>query len=762
MNFTIADTKALAQFGIITSDQIASPTVLRSEALVRQYSRDPQAIDLMKRAQSTVHTCAMINARACAAQPLRLYRRQGGSTGSTPFAQRSVSKTLRKRLASGVMGTKVQSFVDAGGDIREVMDHPALRFVQNPNPAYPGSVLELMSFYFRGITGNWYTIITRDKGLRAWPGYPQFVHVVWSKQDPSMVEGYYFGRDTTDAVGLDPDSVLHFRNALSRHNPLMGEGDLAGVVPEADLILRTNMHDLAFVQNGNRPDSIIKITTESKPTAEQMRELYDNLDQWGAGGSKEGKPFIGWNLDWVPLSFNPKDLRTVEQLDTYEKRIRFAFGIPESMADSNASTYASAGVADAQHGRVIRAKLIDDAAQKTQMVLAGLFDLDPNDWCFVYDDPVPKDEQAEQTRLLALSGGGALTINEVRAELGFDQLDDPMADTLLFNGQPLGAAPQMADPFAGLFSRREEPKEEPEPNPEPEPDPAPAPEPEAEEEDADATKAAFQTEPENASPVSLKSAMLALEHHWWADTCEEACCKEAPKLPPGLVRDMFDRYGPQFQETMYDILTDAQSESVRAYWISELPDLADLRQQAEALLTEQLTEMAEYAIREEMTAAGALDDAFDVVPERALQFARDYTIRLADDIFGTTADMAKEAVVRGLENGWTIDQISKEIEGVPAYRAERIARTEVNRAANASRYESFKVLGADKAEWVLSPGACPLCTAISQRGPKPIGEPFAVAGETLGGVTVRENIYHSPAHPNDRCTMIAVYPEDDE
>jgi hypothetical protein len=756
--WSIFGTKQLAQFGIVTSDQITSATVLRAETLARQYARDPLAADLMQRAQSIVHTCAMINAGACVSQPLRLYRRVGSSVGSSPFAQRSVPPARRKALSRGTMGMKVQSFADSGADMKEIMDHPALQFVRNPNAAYPGGILERMGFYFRGITGNWYTIVTKDKGLRAWPGYPQYVTPTWSKDEPGQVEGYNYGRDSTDMVSIAPEHVLHYRNNLSRTNPLMGEGELAGVVPEVDLILRTNMHDLAFVQNGNRPDSMIKLTSDAKPTPEQMKTLADSLDDWGAGGAREGKPFVGWQMDWVPLAFNPKDLRTLEQLANYEKRIRFAFGIPESMADSNASTYASAGVADAQHGRVIRAKLIDDAAQKTEMILARLFGLDPNEWCFVYDDPVPKDELADQTRLISLTGAGGLTINEMRAELGYDQADDPMADSLLFNGQPLGAAaPQMNDPFAGLFggAPRPQPQPAPEPDPDPEPPaalPVPVPVP-----DEDGTKAATPT------PVSLTKSMLSHESYWWAqdeDGCK--CCKAAPNLPVGLVRDMFERYGPGLAALMEDVLTDAQDEAVQAYGRGELPDLAPLREQSEKLLLDQVREMAEYAIRSELTAAGALEDAFSVVDERAIEFARSYTIQLADDIFATTSDMAKEAVTRGLEQGLSIDKIADEIEGVPKYRAEMIARTETNRAANSGQYETFKILGAKNLEWVLSPGACPLCTAIAARGTRPVGEPFAVAGETLGGVVVRDTLLHSPAHPNDRCTMIAQYPTGDD
>ena len=87
-------------------------------------------------------------------------------------------------------------------------------------------------------------------------------------------------------------------------------------------------------------------------------------------------------------------------------------------------------------------------------VLLPLFGIE-DDAVLAYDNPVPGDKAFDLQQRQAAVSGGWMTLNEARKEQGMEPDDNPLADQLLFNGQPLGAA--AADPF-GLASV-EEPKE---------------------------------------------------------------------------------------------------------------------------------------------------------------------------------------------------------------------------------------------------------------------------------------------------------------
>ena len=825
--------KQLQALGIVTPEQVISATVLDTETLRRRYAQDPTQQALVDRVNGEVDICSTMIARPCAMQQIRLFKVGKPGRGERG---KQVKAIRHKRIAAGAMGWKAQSLAETSAELTEIEAHPVLDYLRRPNPFYPGNSLEFMRFKFGSTHGNFYTILTDDGrgGKIGWPGYPQFMQPVFS--DTDYISHFLYGRDSKSTVAIPAEQVIHWKNyILNKSNPLMGDGELAGVLVEADLTLATNLHDLAFTRQGCRPDAMISVNSPSPVTQDQLDSIYDNLEDWKQGGRREGMPYVGQFINWQPLTWTPKDMLTVEKVEAARKMIRRAFGIPESMADSNASTYASSLIADAQMGRVVWSKLVDDAAQKSEWLLPE-FGLDPTVYVFAYDNPVPRDEQAESARLQAMVAGGTLKVNEFRQEMGYDESDDPMADRLLFNGVPLGslggfggfglpgatdqpevtpgtdgqpvaaeavqdtalngaqiaqlvelarlvgtgeitragalaiaeaAFPAISPEKIGtIFTTLREGEIPPDADPDdtpPEGGTTPPDAPEAEEAD-DATKAAFQSGSDNESPVSLVKTAMEAESPWWSqDRC--GCCStgtKSPEFPSGILRELYEAVGGGLKSDLEAIIDDMQAEVLRAYGAGTAPDIDGLKDQAAKLLQDQVAEVARRSMEAEVTRLGATDDFFSVIPEKAIEFARSYTIQLVDDIAGTTAEIAGRAVEAGLREGLSMADIADQISGVPEQRAEMIARTEVSRAMNGSNYEAWRAMGASHIEWFLAPGACSLCQGIEARGPKPIGEPFALAGEIVGGKKVGRTVLYPPAHPNDRCSSGPLFPEDNE
>jgi uncharacterized protein with gpF-like domain len=160
-----------------------------------------------------------------------------------------------------------------------------------------------------------------------------------------------------------------------------------------------------------------------------------------------------------------------------------------------------------------------------------------------------------------------------------------------------------------------------------------------------------------------------------------------------------------------------------------------------------------------------VDSMFDVVNTRALDFLDRHTIRVAEDIADTTESMIRPAIQRGLENGLSINEIAAEMDSLPAYRAERIARTEVQTAAQGARYETFTEVGVETVQWVTAPGASKSHQALAdkvyfkggKKGEQKLGKPFATSKD---GKEFTRDIYHPPARPNCRCSIRAIFPED--
>ena len=742
---------------------VSDALVRTAETLKRQYARDPVAQRLVDAAVGEAYTYARRNARFLSSQTCRLYRK-----GSTPRrGERSVKDAKRAVLVKR-WGTKVGDILDTG-DAVEVTNHQILNFLASPHPFWPGTELEEAKFFFKQIAGNHYETFSKVSGgqMIAWPMFPQYVTV--QADENSLVKRYFFGRNESRMVELDPDQVIHYRNGIDKNNPLMGASDIAHILPEIDLINRVTMFDLSFVINGNRPDHLFVVKDDTTP--EQIKALGDRLYEWFRSRSKSGLPFIARGIDPKPLTVPPKDLRTPEQLALYAARIRRALGWTESMADSNDSTYAGAKVADGQYGQYIMDKLSEDASQKTNF-LCPMFGLDPDEYQFVYDSPISEDAEAEERRFIALSSGAVLTPNEVREALGYDKAADENADRLWFNGMPLGGAAP-ADPFAGLFggggnirdirsdagaagNAAEGGTETPPPAPQNE---------------SEAGKS-LKDQPIQSQTLDLWAEIKGLEAPQWREDAACACCGMGTKdddffANNPLLRELARRFFNPLRETAFDILTDAQAAAIEAWASDTNPNLSLFAEQAVSELAKVLTPLAEEAIKEAMVAGAnargitLADDVFSVVPERAVAFIENYTPRLAGELMDTTAEMARRAVERGLQEGLSQREVAKLIEGVPAYRAEAIARTELNRAASEGLVAGWKEVGIAKAQWIN--GAAPRAShaEIAKKPVRSFDEPWVKARETLAGETFDRDIFMPPAGVNCQCSLLPIVNEED-
>jgi len=127
----------------------------------------------------------------------------------------------------------------------------------------------------------------------------------------------------------------------------------------------------------------------------------------------------------------------------------------------------------------------------------------------------------------------------------------------------------------------------------------------------------------------------------------------------------------------------------------------------------------------------------------------------------TTAEMARRAVERGLQEGLSQREVAKLIEGVPAYRAEAIARTELNRAASEGLVAGWKEVGIAKAQWIN--GAAPRAShaEIAKKPVRSFDEPWVKARETLAGETFDRDIFMPPAGVNCQCSLLPIVNEED-
>jgi len=415
-------------------------------------SSQPFSYDAAVRLYSSwVYAAASLNGNAVASTPLRLYVRSSTKTRaiwSTRKASRKSVAWLRGDAARQPSPYVLRKAAQIGEDFEEVTDdHPVLRILSTSNPYINGFDLTVLRVVWQELTGNAYLHVVNDalgKPNELWGLPPQWVEII--KDAEKFVSGYLYGRDERSRVTLSPEEVIHFR----RPNPRdlwygMGKLEAAWGATNANAALHEM--DLATFANHARPDYLL--TVKGMASADELDRIQSGIESKLRGPRKSGSFLVSTaELDLKPLNFPPKDIVGREAV---VEEIAAVFGVPVSLLKANDPNLASASVGFASWREMTVLPLCRMDEETLNQRLLPLFGIE-EDAVLAYDDPVPANRQQDLTETQVAVAGGWLTPNEARERTGLDRVDDPMADRLLVNGQPLGGAPAGLPPMPAAAS----------------------------------------------------------------------------------------------------------------------------------------------------------------------------------------------------------------------------------------------------------------------------------------------------------------------
>lgn len=167
----------------------------------------------------------------------------------------------------------------------------------------------------------------------------------------------------------------------------------------------------------------------------------------------------------------------------------------------------------------------------------------------------------------------------------------------------------------------------------------------------------------------------------------------------------------------------------------------------------------------DLQGAGVAFESMTLPTDQVEKHVRRLTRDFASEVVDVVGDDVYEAVKEGLKAEENVQGIAKRIAAVYGEKrdsaAERIARTEVNRALNAGAQETWKSAGIVQNEWLASVDACEFCTAMNGKRVA-LGEPFVKSGATIRGAdggtyTAKYGaVLHPTLHPNCTCTVVPI------
>ena len=683
----------------------------------------------------TAYRAATINATVLSGQTLRLFRKTG--TGIAKAGRKVVDKRIVKHATNrgrvkSLIGKAATYANRAGDEVEEVLDHPVLDLLQNPDPIYTGSMWLHMLFWFKEVAGRAYLYVGEKVN-----GVPVSAYILPSQfawpmlSDTGFIAGYYYGRNRSDPMRIAAEDVVYLRQHGSPVHPAGGMSWLFSVMAETDMEAAALQAEAQRWLNGGMPGMVFKAAPTT--TDAQMRQINAHLNQSTRGVGKAGSILLLRDTELVQYATKPHEMQYVEGITTTEKRIYDAAGIPEPIYRLNSANLASATVANAQYMRyTIAPRLATLAGELTELLLPH-YGVEPGEMWFCFDDPTQDDQIALATELRAAEAQGIITPNEYRAVMDLEALPDEAnlmryrqteapAPMGIFGAGPPAKAEDMPDEDVGEASVD---VEQPTPEVTPEVTPEDAPEVEAK---------SMATKPCDRPRVPRKYKAATL----WDEATG------VPTVGSSLFR--------RFLSALTGWYTTAVPSMIDDTGIVQMPDnaaIADLNKIADRFVADMLRTGAMDGLAK--IGMDPDDGAFNVASETAMSYVRSRGLELAKTIPETLKGHVAVAIEKQLAAGTSIadlrDAIKEAAPDLTEWQAVRIARTETAMAYCEGNRQAWEQQGVATKAWSVAGGPCPICEGIGDAYPNdiPIGEAFSTGSGSWQA---------PPAHPNCRCDLL--------
>ena len=695
----------------------------------------------------TAYRAATINATVLSGQTLRLFRKTG--TGIAKAGRKVADRRLAKHATNrgrvkSLIGKAATYANRAGDEVEEVLDHPVLELLQNPDPIYTGSMWMHMLFWFKEVAGRAYLYVGEKVN-----GVPVSAYILPSQfawpmlSDTGFIAGYYYGRNRSDPMRIPAEDVVYLRQHGSPVHPAGGMSWLFSVMAETDMEAAALQAEAQRWLNGGMPGMVFKAAPTT--TDAQMRQINAHLNQSTRGVGKAGSILLLRDTELIQYGTKPHEMQYVEGITCTEKRVYDAAGIPEPIYRLNSANLASATVANAQYMRyTIAPRLATLAGELTELLLPH-YGVEPGDMWFCFDDPTQDDQIALAAELRAAEAQGIISPNEYRAVMDLEALPDEA--NLMRYRQTEAPAPM------GIFGGGTPAKAEDMPS-------------------EDVGEASVDVEDEGEDEVPEAKAVGPI--------CTTACttgeCNCGRKMVDTKPCDRPLRKVPRKYKaaTLWDEATGVPTvgsslfrrflSALTGWYTTAVPSMIDdtgIVQMPDNAAIEDLNKIADRFVAD-MLKVGAMDGlakigmdpddgAFNVASETAMSYVRNRGLELAKTIPETLKGHVAVAIEKQLAAGASIaslrDAIKEAAPDLTEWQAVRIARTETAMAYCEGNRQAWEQQGVATKAWTVAGGPCPICEGIGEAYPNdiPIGEAFSTGNGSWQA---------PPAHPNCRCDLL--------
>lgn len=375
-----------------------------------------------------VYICSKANSMGVAATQGRVYvAKPTKGKKVLGFDTRPVEKRQLAHLASN---RGLRPYLKAADEVEEIIDHPLVKLFESPNDYHTQGDLWFATTMFMDLMGEgyWYMPVN-SLGIpkQLWVIPSQHITPKYGKTlDEAIL--YYEYASGGRKERIDPAEILSFPTPGPSH-PLASHSIMQGLASEVYIASQMNAFEEALFKNRARVGGVVEQTERIAPQAKDR--LKEQLAQDHTGSKQAGKTmFLPYGLKYTRDTLTPQELNFSQGRSDMAKVIISGFGQSEGMysKDANRANIETAEYIHAKQGILPRCRIIEQHINKD---LASRYD---RKIFFAFDNPVPKDREAEREDNVAYVNAGVFTRDEIRTDLGKDARGGA-ADELLVDGR---------------------------------------------------------------------------------------------------------------------------------------------------------------------------------------------------------------------------------------------------------------------------------------------------------------------------------------
>ncbi|MGL6349733.1 MAG: phage portal protein [Aeromonas sp.] len=338
------------------------------------------------------------------------------------YEQNAIVYACVSMIAKNAASVKLEVF-----DGQKVLtNHPLLDFLAKPNPTqtWADFLKELITFH--RVSGEAFVLRLPEKGkpVELYNLDPRLVTI--KSGDKPIPQAYEYGTGTSKRVyPINPltgeSQVCHIKSVS------LAQGR-RGLSPLSPAAIHVDMHtggatwNNSMLRNGARPSGVIQLAgAVAEDTIEKLKSHFQRV--WQGASNRGSLPVLTGGAEFKPMSLSPTDMDFSTGMTEAAKNIALVYGVPLPLVTTEAATFSNMDAALERLWSDTVLPLLDEVIGALSDFVAPAYG--PRLKLTYNADSVPAMENKRARKFERMGkavAAGILTVDEARAEIGFDPI----------------------------------------------------------------------------------------------------------------------------------------------------------------------------------------------------------------------------------------------------------------------------------------------------------------------------------------------------